>query len=74
MVDGPLSESDLTIVAPSFVDDVIIDCQLCFDPRFKGQVLKSKDILIPLYVFVGAISESDVSFVTSTFIDDVITY
>ena len=63
---------DVTIVTASFVDDVIIHCLLCFDPKCIGQVLKSSDIIIPISVIDGALSESDVLLVTSSFIDDVI--
>ena len=51
-----LSESEVRLVTSSLVDDGIIDCQLCFDPKFRGEVLKSQDILIPLYVLMGALS------------------
>ena len=39
----------------SFVDDVIIYCQLCLHPIFIGQVLKCQDIIIPLNVLLGAL-------------------
>ncbi len=56
VIDGALSEYDVTIVTSSFVDDVIIHCQLCFDSKCIWQVLKSSDIIIPIQVLDGALS------------------
>ena len=74
VIDGALSEYEVGIVTSSFVDDVTIHCQHCFDHKCIGEVYKSKDIIIPIKVIHGPLSESEVSFMTSSFVDDVITH
>ena len=48
VIDPELFEYAVRFMTSSFVDDVIIHCNLCFDPQCLGQVLKSSDIIIAL--------------------------